>query len=100
MDHMGIDVHKRENQIYILAAGGEVIERRIHTEPECFAAVLGTRPRARNVIEASTDSEWVGRCLEAVGPEVIVAEPNFAPMYATRTQLELVLLRREILGRS
>jgi transposase len=38
------------------------------------------------LIEASTDSEWVARCLEASGPEVIVADPNFAPMYATRTR--------------
>ena len=86
MDHIGIDVHKRESQIYILAEGGEVIERRIRTEPERFDAVLGTRPRARIVLEASTDSEWVARCLEALGHEVIVADPNFAPMYATRTR--------------
>ena len=86
MDHIGIDVHKRESQIYILAEGGEVIEQRIRTEPERFAAVLGSRPRARIVIEASTDSEWVARCLEALGHEVIVADPNFAPMYATRTR--------------
>ena len=44
MDHIGIDVHKRESQIYVLAEGGEIIERRIRTEPDCFAAVLGTRP--------------------------------------------------------
>src|SRR5206468_5137008 len=86
MDHIGIDVHKRESQIYILAEGGEVIERRIRTESERFDAVLGTRPRARIVLEASTDSEWVARCLEALGHEVIVADPNFAPMYATRTR--------------
>jgi len=48
--------------------------------------VLSDRPRARIVIEASTDSEWVARCLEALGHEVIVADPNFAPMYATRTR--------------
>ena len=86
MDHIGIDVHKRESQIYILAEGGEVIEQRIRTEPERFAAVLGARPRARIVIEASTDSEWVARCLDARGHEVIVADLNFAPMYATRTR--------------
>jgi len=86
MDHIGIDVHKRESQICILAEGGELIERRIRTEPERFAAVLGGRPQARIVIEASTDSEWVARCLEALGHEVIVADPNFAPMYATRTR--------------
>jgi transposase len=86
MDHIGIDVHKRESQIYILAEGGEVVEQRIRTEPERFAAVLGARPRARILIEASTDSEWVARCLEALGHEVIVADPNFAPMYATRSR--------------
>ena len=86
MDHIGIDVHKRESQIYILAEGGEVIEPRIRTEPERFDAVLGTRPRARIVLEASTDSEWVARCLEGLGHEVIVADPNFAPMYATRSR--------------
>jgi transposase len=86
MDHIGIDVHKRESQIGILAEDGELIERRIRTESERFAAVLGNRPRARIVIEASTDSEWVARCLEALGHEVVVADPNFAPMYATRTR--------------
>jgi hypothetical protein len=43
--------------------GGELIERRIS-------------------IEASTRSEWVARCLERPGHEVIVADPSFALMYA------------------
>jgi len=43
-----------------------------------FAAVLEAQPRARILIEASTDSEWVARCLEALGHEVIVADPNDA----------------------
>jgi hypothetical protein len=30
MDHIGIDVHKRESQIYILAEGGEVIAPHCH----------------------------------------------------------------------
>ena len=86
MDHIGIDVHKKESQICMLAEGGELIEQRIRTEPDRFAAVFGTRPRARILIEASTDSEWVARCLEGLGHEVVVADPNFAPMYATRTR--------------
>ena len=28
----------------------------------------------------------MARCLEALGHAVIVADPNFAPMYATRTR--------------
>ncbi len=86
MDHIGIDVHKKESQVCMLADGGELIECRIRTEPERFAAVLGPRERARILIEASTDSEWVARCVEELGHEVIVADPNFAPMYATRTR--------------
>ncbi len=45
MDHIGIDVHKKERQIYVLAESGEIIEGRLRTEGERFAAVLGTRPR-------------------------------------------------------
>ena len=86
MDHIGIDVHKRDSQICILAEEGELIEERIRTEPERFAAVLGGRPRARILLEASTDSEWVARCVEGLGHEVVVGDPNFAPMYATRTR--------------
>ena len=86
MDHVGIDVHKKDSQICLLAEGGDLIEQRIRTEPQRLASVLGDRPRARILIEASTDSEWVARCLEALGHEVIVADPNFAPMYATRTR--------------
>lgn len=50
---------------------------RIRPEPQRFAEVLGGRPRARILVEASTESEWVARCLEAVGHEVVVADPNF-----------------------
>ena len=78
MDHLGIDVHKKDSQICILTEAGELIAQRIRTEPQRFAAVLGDRPRARILIEASTDSEWVARCLESLGHEVIVADPNFA----------------------
>ena len=82
MDHIGIDVHKKESQLCILGAEGELSEPRVRTTPERFADVLGDRPRARILLEASTESEWVARCLERLGHEVIVADPNFAPMYA------------------
>jgi hypothetical protein len=85
MEYVGIDLHKKESQICLLTETGEVIERRIRTESQRFAEVLGGRPRARILVEASTESEWVARCLEALGHEVVVAHPNFAPMYATRT---------------
>src|SRR5499427_7015751 len=72
MDHIGIDLHKRERQI--------------RTEPQRFAEALGGRATAQVLLESSTESEWVARCLEALGHHVVVADPNFAPMYATRTR--------------
>ena len=86
MDHIGIDVHKKESQLCILTEDAERREPRVRTTPARFADVLGDWPRARILLEASTESEWVARCLERLGHEVIVADPNFAPMYATRTR--------------
>jgi transposase len=86
VDHIGIDVHKRESQICIETEVGEIIERRIRTERERFEAVFAKRPRAKILLEAMTESEWVARCLEELGHEVIVADPNYAAMYATRSR--------------
>jgi len=86
MDHVGIDVHKRDSQICIETELGEVIEQRVRTDRARFAEVFGGRPRCRILIEAMAESEWVARCLESLGHEVIVADPNFAPMYATRSR--------------
>jgi transposase len=38
------------------------------------------------LVEASTESEWVARHLEFLGHTVIVADPGFAAMYATRSK--------------
>jgi len=86
MDHIGIDVHKNQSQVCIFKGSGERIEQRILTDRVRFAEVFGGRPGARILLEASTESEWVARCLEELGHEVIVADPNFAPMYATRSR--------------
>jgi transposase len=84
MDHIGIDLHKNSSQVCILTEDGELIERRIKTDRESFDKLFGEGPPARILVEASTESEWCARHLEALGHEVVVADPNFAPMYATR----------------
>lgn len=61
MDTIGIDLHKRESQLCIGQADGQVIEQRIVTARERFTAVLGPRPPARLLLEASTESEWVAQ---------------------------------------
>lgn len=86
MDHIGIDVHKRDSQIYVLCETGEVTECRVATTRDRLAAVLGTRSPAKILVEASTESEWVASCLEGFGHDVIVADPNYAPMYGHRTR--------------
>ena len=83
MEKIGLDLHTRQSQLAILTDDGEVLEMRIATTRASFVEVLGARPRARILLEAGTESEWVAACLEALGHEVIVADPNFAPMYAT-----------------
>ena len=55
------------SQLCILSEDGERREPRVRTTPARFADVLGDRPRARILLEASTESEWVARCLERQG---------------------------------
>jgi transposase len=86
VEHIGIDVHKKTSQVCIQTKEGELWERRVATTREALAKVFADRARAKIVMEASTDSEWVARWLEELGHEVIVADPNFAPMYATRSR--------------
>jgi transposase len=87
MEFIGIDLHKKESQICILSETGELIlEQRIKTEREQFKKMFEDRGPCRIVIESATESEWAARCLEELGCEVVVADPNFAPMYATRSK--------------
>jgi transposase len=86
MDTIGLDLHKRESQLCIIGSQGEITEKRIVTTRERFTAVLAGKLRCRILLEASTESEWVARHLESLGHEVIVADPGFAAMYATRSK--------------
>ena len=84
MEYVGIDLHKRQSQICILTEAAELIEMTVQTTRERFGAALGGRASGRILLEASTESEWVAQCLEGLGHEVIVADPNYAPMYPER----------------
>ena len=86
MDFIGFDLGKVSSQICIVTSDGELSEHRIKTDRERLVKLLGERPQARILIEAGTESEWVARYLEALGHEVVVADPNFAPMYDTRSR--------------
>ena len=58
---IGLDLHKRERQLARKAEDGTITAQRIATSRERFTAVVGARPRARILLEASTESEWVAR---------------------------------------
>ena len=83
---IGPDLHRRECQLSIKADDGSITDRRIATSLERFTAVFSERPPARILREASTESEWVARHLASLGHEVIVADSNYAPMYANRSR--------------
>src|SRR3989454_10894427 len=86
MEHVGMDLGKKESQVTILSEAGELIEKRMRTERERLVEYFKDRPKAKILMEASTISEWVARVLEELGHEVIVADPNYAPMYAQRSR--------------
>ncbi|HKA88836.1 MAG TPA: transposase [Haliangiales bacterium] len=55
MEDIGIDVQQRESQVCIVDERGHVlIERRVRTSRERFAALLGARAGARVLRAAST----------------------------------------------
>ncbi|HEX8148376.1 MAG TPA: IS110 family transposase [Pyrinomonadaceae bacterium] len=86
MDYVGLDLGTSASQVCLLTDAGQLWEQRLKTSPDSLRQAFGSRPRSRILLEASTESEWVARVLEALGHEVIVADPNFAPMYATRSK--------------
>ena len=85
MEYGAIDLHKQESQIRIVKENGEIGDYRIATTRDRFTALFWGRPRMRILLEASTESEWVAQHLESFGHEVIVADPNFTPMYSQRS---------------
>ena len=85
MEYGAIDLHSRRSQVRIVTGDGDVVlERKVDTTRAGFARIFENRPRLRILMESSTDSEWVARLLEGMGHEVVVADPNYAAMYASR----------------
>jgi transposase len=82
MVYGAIDLHLRHSQIRIVDGEGRVVrDQRVVTSAERFVAVFSGHGAMRILLETGTESEWVAQALEAAGHEVIVADPNYAPMY-------------------
>src|SRR5262245_51191102 len=85
MEYGAIDLHRRNSLIRIVTEeGGVVLDRTITTSREGFRRVFEGRAPMRVLVESGTESEWVAQTIEACGHEVIVADPNYAPMYGSR----------------
>jgi transposase len=85
MEYGAIDLHQRYTWIRLVTAdGAEIVEKRVPTTREALTTAFRGRPRARVLIESSTESEWVAQTIEACGHEVIVAAPGYALMYGHR----------------
>src|SRR3954470_12635062 len=86
MEYGAIDLHKNESQVRIVTEEGEILDSRIPTRRDKFGVLFMGRGRMRILIEASAEAEWVAQHLEELGHEVIVADPNYAPMYGHRSR--------------
>jgi transposase len=82
MMYGAIDLHLRYSQIRIVDAEGRVIrEGRVVTACDTLVKAFSGVGPIRVLLETGTESEWVAEALEGAGATVVVADPNFAPMY-------------------
>jgi transposase len=82
MVYGAIDLHMRYSQIRIVDESGAVLrETRVVTSRERLVTAFAGLGAMRILLETGTESEWVAQALEAAGHAVIVADPNYAPMY-------------------
>jgi transposase len=80
---VGLDLGDKFSSTCELDAACKVIRRAsVRTTPEGIRGYFGDRPRCRVVLEVGTHSPWIARQLEALGHEVIVANPS--AVYGTR----------------
>lgn len=87
MVYGAIDLHTRYSQIRIIDETGAVLrDQRIVTTRDRFVMAFHAFGPMRILVETGTESEWVAQILEAAGHTVIVADPNYAPMYGELTR--------------
>lgn len=83
--YLGMDVHKVHTQICVLDDEAKVLTQlRICTRRDALTKHLSAYAGAQALIEASTESEWVAKHLESLGVQVVLADPNYLAMYASR----------------
>ncbi|HEU5256842.1 MAG TPA: IS110 family transposase [Vicinamibacterales bacterium] len=96
MVYGAIDLHMRYSQIRVVDDRGAVLrDQRILTSRERLIKAFEGFGSMRILLETGTESEWVAQALEQAGHEVVVADPNYAPMYGER-QRKVKTDRRDV----
>ena len=87
MVYGAIDLHLRYSQVRIVDEAGTVLcDKRVVTSVERLTQAFADHGPMRILLETGTEREWVAQVLESAGHSVIVADPNYAPMYGERTR--------------
>ncbi len=74
---VGMDLGDRFHAICVLDSEGTVIERKkVKNTKEALVGYFGDRAPCRIALEAGTHSGWIGRLLESMGHQVVVAQPR------------------------
>jgi len=85
MDYAAIDLHKTASQVRIVT-NDKVVDCRVPTTRDRFRTTFECPDRMKILLEAATESEWVAQLLETLGHDVVMADPNYAPMYGGRSR--------------
>jgi transposase len=86
MEHVAIDLGRPNSVMCQLNEEGKKSFRCFALNRVNLDRFFAGRSRCRILIESSTEAEWVARHLEGLGHEVVVADPNYAPMYGERNR--------------
>ena len=86
MEYVGIDLGARQSHCARITEDGEIRHQRFPTTCAGLEKLFEGRGSSKVLVEASGRSEWVARWLEGRGHQVVVADPNYQPMYGQRTR--------------
>jgi len=85
VDYAAIDLG-RPYSLVCFDENGRKAHRRFRLSRAGLDRWFKDRPSCRVLMESGTESEWVAQHLEGLGHEVVVGDPNYAPMYGERSR--------------
>jgi len=83
MQYVGIDVHTRTSQLCQVDDNGEITEKRVPTERTRLQDLFRDAPPSKVLIEATTEGEWVARCIEELGQIVGTIKPAVEALWCS-----------------